>query len=227
MENLNDFLMTNTVPEELRALYDVIEETCKSWNTSLKELQRNLKLKDISLHSIGNLEDKISEVIDICCLKDELEKRYYENLNERYRVNILEYPYEENPYHYKTFNEYSTAMQELEDIYREHPDYYIEIEDLKNDEIIISTDELEQDIKNTKFKDLEDANYDISKIKQLSNHIFYGAYDEIIKNKTPLEAIKYVEDKINSTKTTYSAVKAKNRFPLIIEAIKEFLNKNN
>ena len=30
MEDLNDFLMTNTVPEELRALYDVIEETCKS-----------------------------------------------------------------------------------------------------------------------------------------------------------------------------------------------------
>ena len=145
MENLNNFLMTNTVPEELRALYDVIEETCKSWNTSLRELQRNLKLKDISLHSIGNLEDKISEIIDICCLKDELEKRYYENLNERYRVNILEYPYEENPYHYKTFSEYSTALQELEDIYKEHPDYYIEIEDLKYDEIIISTDELEQE----------------------------------------------------------------------------------
>ena len=98
---------------------------------------------------------------------------------------------------------------------------------MKYDEIIISTDELEQDIKNIKFKDLEDANYDISKIQQLSNHIFYGAYDEIIKNKTPLEAIKYLEDKVNSTKTTYSDVKAKNRFPLIIEAIKEFLNKNN
>ena len=47
---------------------------------------------------------------------------------------------------YKTFSEYSTALQELEDIYKEHPDYYIEIEDLKYDEIIISTDELEQDI---------------------------------------------------------------------------------
>lgn len=226
-ENLNDFLITNTLPEELRTLYDVIEETCKSWNTSLKELKYNLKLEDVSLYSIGNLEDKISEVIDICCLKDELEKRYDENLNERYRLNILEYPYEENPYHYKTFSEYSTALQELEDTYKEHPDYYIEIEDLKNDEIIISTDEIEQDIKNTKFKDLEDANYDLSNIQQLSNHIFYGAYDEIIKNKTPLEAIKYLEDKINSAGTTYSDIKAKNRFPLIIEAIKEFLNKNN
>ena len=47
-----------------------------SWNTSLRELQRNLKLKDISLQSMGNLEDKISEVIDICCLKDELEKQH-------------------------------------------------------------------------------------------------------------------------------------------------------
>ena len=145
MENLNDFLMTNTVPEELRALYDVIEETCKSWNSSLEELKSTLKLKDASLYSIRDLKDKIEDVIDICSLKAELNERYNKNIDKRYRLNILEYPYEENPYHYKTFSEYSTALQELEDIYKEHPDYYIEIEDLKYDEIIISTDELEQE----------------------------------------------------------------------------------
>lgn len=146
MENLNNYLLTNTVPEELRALYDVIRETCESWNSSLEELKSTLKLKDASLYSIRDLKDKIEDVIDICSLKAELNERYNENIDKRYRLNILEYPYEENPYHYKTFSEYSTALQELENIYKEHPDYYIEIEDLKYDEIIISTDELEQDV---------------------------------------------------------------------------------
>ena len=146
MENLNNYLLTNTVPEELRALYDVIRETCESWNSSLEELKSTLKLKDASLYSIRDLKDKIEDVIDICSLKAELNERYNENIDKRYRLNILEYPYEENPYHYKTFNEYSTSLQELENIYKEHPDYYIEIEDLKYDEIIISTDELEQDV---------------------------------------------------------------------------------
>lgn len=143
MENLNNYLLTNTVPEELRALYDVIRETCKSWNYSLEELKSTLKLEDASLYSIRDLKDKIEDVIDICSLKVELDERYNENIDKRYRLNILEYPYKENPYHYKTFSEYFTALQELEDIYKEHPDYYIEIEDLKNDEIIISTDEID------------------------------------------------------------------------------------
>ena len=77
MENLNERYRVNILeyPYEENPYH---YKTFSEYSTALQELE------DISLHSIGNLEDKISEIIDICCLKDELEKRYYENLNERY-----------------------------------------------------------------------------------------------------------------------------------------------
>ena len=78
------------------------------------------------------------------------------------------------------------------------------------------------------FEQLEELGYDVTDVRYNCSHLYYGAWDKVIKNKTPQQALKYVENLLSkcSADGNYSEVRGLQRYPLLIDSIKDFIRKN-
>lgn len=78
------------------------------------------------------------------------------------------------------------------------------------------------------FEQLEELGYDVTDVRYNCSHLYYGAWDKVIKNKTPRQALEYVEKLLSKCNAdgNYSEVRGLQRYPLLIDSLKDFIRKN-